>query len=144
MLTLLCFVAFLPLLVLMLLLRLLLPLLRLLLRRDANDGDDSVPQEAGGGDVVPEGQLDDALHPRGGEEARLPLQRVDASPLHLDQCVLFCLACLPVACFALLHGWMDVGGWKLGLDLPRRLLFFSVDSGRRVRVLGFVAPRCWI
>ena len=42
-------------------------------------------QEPGGGDVVPEGQLHHALHPRGGEEAGLPLQRVDTPALYLDQ-----------------------------------------------------------
>lgn len=44
-----------------------------------------VPQAAGGGDVVPAGQLDHALHARGGAEAGLPLQRVDAPPLHLNK-----------------------------------------------------------
>lgn len=42
-------------------------------------------QEPGGGDLVPEGQLYYVFHPRGGEEAGLPLQRVDPPALHLDQ-----------------------------------------------------------
>lgn len=52
-------------------------------------------QDPGGGDLVPEGQLDHVFHPRGGEEAGLSLQRVDAPALHLDQrkCAVFFLPC---------------------------------------------------